>query len=111
MAAKDVAEFTDQNFEAEVLKNSEPVLVDFWAEWCPPCRLMNPEIEKIADGYVGKVKVGKLDTEINREVAMQYSISALPTVLIFKDGQVVQKLVGYRRESDFKEALTTAALG
>ena len=105
MASENVVEFTDENFESEVLKSSTPVLVDFWAEWCMPCRMLAPTIEKIAKDYVGKVKVGKLDTDANRDVAAKYSISAIPTVILFKDGQVSQKFVGLRKEQEFKAAL------
>jgi thioredoxin 1 len=105
MASENVKEFTDQNFETEVLGASEPVLVDFWAEWCMPCRMLAPTIEKLAGDYTGKVKVGKLDTDSNRDVAMKYQISAIPTVILFKGGQVVQKFVGLRQEKDFKEVL------
>jgi thioredoxin 1 len=109
MASENVKEFTDQNFEAEVLKNDQPVLVDFWAEWCMPCRMLTPTIEKIAKDYAGKVKVGKLDTDANREVAIKYSISAIPTVILFRNGEVAQKFVGLRQERDFKEALDAKA--
>ena len=105
MASENVKEFTDSNFEDEVLKSNEPVLVDFWAEWCMPCRMLAPTIDKIAKDYQGKVKVGKLDTDSNRDVAMRFSISAIPTVILFKGGQVVQRFVGLRQEKDFKEAL------
>ena len=105
MASENVVEFTDENFENEVLKSSQPVLVDFWAEWCMPCRMLAPTIEKIADAYAGKVKVGKVDTDSNREISIKYGISAIPTVILFKDGQVAQKFVGLRQEKDFKEAL------
>jgi len=105
MASENTKEFTDQNFESEVLQATEPVLVDFWAEWCMPCKMLTPTIEKIARDYAGKVKVGKLDTDSNRDVAMRYQISAIPTVILFKGGQVVQRFVGLRQEKDFKEAL------
>src|SRR6478672_6817540 len=105
MASENVVEFTDENFESEVLKSSQPVLVDFWAEWCMPCRMLAPTIEKIAKDYAGKVKVGKLDTDANRDVAAKYSISAIPTVILFKEGQVAQKFVGLRKEQEFKAAL------
>jgi thioredoxin 1 len=105
MASENVLELTDQNFESEVLKSAQPVLVDFWAEWCMPCRMLAPTIEKIAKDYAGKVKVGKLDTDSNRDVAGKYGISAIPTVILFKDGQVAQKFVGLRREQDFKDVL------
>src|SRR5215218_7700241 len=105
MAAENVLELTDQNFESEVLKSDKPVLVDFWAEWCMPCRMLTPTIEKIAGDYVGKVKVGKVDTDSNRDVSIKYGISAIPTVILFRNGQVAQKFVGLRQERDFKEAL------
>jgi thioredoxin 1 len=105
MASENVVEFTDENFESEVLKSSQPVLVDFWAEWCMPCRMLAPTIEKIAKDYAGKVKVGKLDTDANRDVAAKYSISAIPTVILFREGQVAQKFVGLRKEQEFKAAL------
>ena len=105
MASENVKEFTDQNFESEVLQSDQPVLVDFWAEWCMPCRMLTPTIEKLAKDYQGKVKVGKLDTDANRDVSMKFGISAIPTVILFKNGQVAQKFVGLRQEKDFKEAL------
>src|SRR4051812_11614559 len=105
MASENVKEFTDQNFEQEVLKSTEPVLVDFWAEWCMPCRMLTPTIDKIAKDYVGKVKVGKVDTDANRDISIKYDIRSIPTVMIFKDGVVAQKFVGLRNEKDFKEAL------
>jgi thioredoxin 1 len=110
MASEHVKEFTDSNFEDEVLKSDVPVLVDFWAEWCMPCRMLAPTIEKLANDYGGKVKVGKLDTDANREVSFKYGISAIPTVILFKGGQVAQKFVGLRQERDFREALDSAAV-
>jgi len=105
MASANVKEFTDQNFEQEVLKSTVPVLVDFWAEWCMPCRMLAPTIDKIADSYAGKVKVGKLDTDASREISIKYGISAIPTVILFQNGHVSQKFVGMRSEKDFREAL------
>src|SRR5882724_8682308 len=105
MAGQNVHEFTDANFEEEVLQSDQPVLVDFWAEWCMPCRMLAPTIDKIAEAYVGKVKVGKVDTDSNREVAMKYQINAIPTVILFKNGQVAQKFVGLKQEKEFKEAI------
>jgi thioredoxin 1 len=104
-SSKNVVEFTDSNFEAEVLKSDKPVLVDFWAEWCMPCRMLAPTIDKIAESYADKVKVGKVDTDSNREVAIKYQISAIPTVILFKNGQVAQKFVGLKQEREFKEAI------
>jgi thioredoxin 1 len=105
MASENMKEFTDQNFEQEVLKSDKPVLVDFWAEWCMPCRMLAPTIEKIANDYSGKVKVGKLDTDANRDVSIKYGISAIPTVILFRNGEVAEKFVGLRQEKDFKEAI------
>ena len=108
MASENVTEFTDQNFEQEVLKSTQPVLVDFWAEWCQPCRMLSPTIEKLAKDYAGKIKVGKVDTDSNRDISLKYGISAIPTVLLFKNGDVLQKFVGLRGEKDFKAALDAA---
>jgi len=105
MASEHVKEFTDDNFEAEVLKATEPVLVDFWAEWCQPCRMLAPTIDKLASSYAGKVKVGKVDTDASRTTALKYGISAIPTVILFKDGQVAHRFVGLRAERDFREAI------
>lgn len=108
MASENIKEFSDQNFDQEVVKSSVPVLVDFWAEWCMPCRMLAPTIEKIAGEYVGKVKVGKVDTDANRDVSIKFGISAIPTVILFKDGEVLQRFVGLRQEKDFKAALDAA---
>ena len=105
MASENVLEFTDANFDQEVLQSSQPVLVDFWAEWCMPCRMLTPTIDKLARDYAGRVKIGKVDTDANREVAMKYRIDSIPTVILFKDGQAVQKFVGLKKEADFKAAL------
>ena len=105
MAAENVMELTDENFENEVLKSDKPVLVDFWADWCMPCKMLGPTIEKLAKDYAGKVKVGKVDTDANRDVSMRFGISAIPTVILFKDGKIAQKFVGLRKEQEFKEVL------
>ena len=108
MAGNNVIQITDANFEEEVTKSTTPVLIDFWAEWCQPCRRLAPTIEKLAMDYAGKVKVGKLDTDANHATASKFGISAIPTVIVFKDGQVAQKFVGLRGEKDFREALDAA---
>jgi thioredoxin 1 len=108
MANANVKEFTDGNFDAEVLKSAEPVLVDFWAEWCMPCRMLGPTIDALADQYNGKAKVGKVDTDANRQVAMKYGITAIPTIIIFKGGQPVKKLVGLAKKEDLAAALEAA---
>jgi thioredoxin 1 len=109
MAGQNVVELTDQNFEQEVLKSEVPVLVDFWAEWCMPCRMLAPTIEKIAKDYEGKVKVGKVDTDANRDTALKYNISNIPTVILFRAGEMSQRFVGLRPERDFKEAIDAGA--
>ncbi len=108
MAGENIKEFTDSNFEQEVIKSDRPVLVDFWAEWCMPCRMLAPTIEKIARDYAGKVKVGKLDTDANRDVSLKYGINAIPTVILFRNGEIAQRFVGLRQEREFKEALDKA---
>jgi thioredoxin 1 len=108
MANANVKQFNDQNFDEEVLKSSTPVLVDFWAEWCQPCRMLAPTIDKLANDYVGKVKVGKVDTDSNRDVSLKYAISSIPTVLLFKNGQVMQKIVGFKNEKEFRAILDEA---
>ena len=87
-------EFTDGNFEAEVLQSDQPVLVDFWAEWCGPCRMIGPVVEEMAGEYEGKAKIGKVNVDLNPKVSVKYGIRSIPALLIFKDGQVVDQIVG-----------------
>jgi thioredoxin 1 len=105
MASANVREFTDSNFQTEVLSSDKPVVVDFWAEWCGPCRALAPTIEQIADEMHDRVKVGKLNTDNNRDVAVKYQITAIPTVIIFKGGQPVTRIMGLRPKADFVAAL------
>jgi thioredoxin 1 len=94
MASKNVLTFTDEGFDREVLNSDLPVLVDFWAEWCGPCRMMAPAVDAIADAYVGRLKVGKLNVDENGATAMRYNIRGIPTLLLFKGGRVVDQRVG-----------------
>jgi thioredoxin 1 len=96
-------EFTESNFESEVLKSSTPVLVDFWAPWCGPCKMVAPIVEEISSEYGGRLKVGKLNTDDNQKVASDYGVMSIPTLMIFKDGQVVERIIGAQP----KEALKT----
>ena len=105
MASANVMEFTDSNFEAEVLGSDKPVLVDFWAEWCMPCKILAPTIDDVADANTDSLKVGKVDTDANREISVKYGISAIPTVIIFKDGEIAKKFVGLTKKEDIEAAL------
>ena len=105
MASEHVNEFTDQNFQAEVLGASEPVLVDFWAAWCGPCRAIAPIVEELAKDYQGKVKIGKMDVDHNSATPMRYKVTGIPTLLVFKGGQVVEQLVGYRPKEAIQQAI------
>ena len=94
MAGKNVLEFTDGNFDSEVLHSTVPVLVDFTATWCGPCKALAPIVEKVADDFAGKVKVGKLDIDANAEMTKKYGVRSVPTVLVFKGGEKVGQYVG-----------------
>ncbi len=103
MASEKVATFTDGNFDADVLKAQTPVLVDFWAEWCGPCRAMGPHIDALAGDYDGKVRVGKLNVDENPSITMKYMVRGIPTVMLFKGGDIVDQVVGLVDKTSLKQ--------
>ena len=105
-----VTEVTDQTFQTEVLESDTPAVVDFWAPWCMPCRMVAPAVEELAEEYDGKVKFGKLNTDEARDTAMKFGITAIPTLLLFKGGQVARKVVGVKSKQDLKKEIE-AVLG
>ena len=105
MAADNVQTFTDGNFESTVLKSGTPVLVDFWAEWCGPCKRLGPTIDSLAADYAGRVTIGKLNVDDNPNTAFKFQIRGIPAVLLFKDGQVVESVIGLAPKEDFKKAI------
>lgn len=99
---------TDQNFNEEVMKSTVPVVVDFWAPWCAPCRIVGPIIEELAKEFEGKVKVGKMNVDDNTQTAGQFGIMSIPTVMVFKDGKPVKSLVGAQSKDTYKNAVNEA---
>ena len=108
MASEHTLELTDDNFEQEVIEAGMPTLVDFWAEWCMPCKMLAPALDELAEEYAGKAKVGKVDTDSNREISMKFGISAIPTVILFNNGEIVKKFVGLQQKADLKAAIDEA---
>ena len=98
---------TKQNFETEVLQSELPVLVDFWATWCGPCMMLAPHLEEVAEEYAGKVKVGKVNVDEEMEIAVQFGIISIPTLIVMKDGKAVNKAVGYMPKADILKLLET----
>jgi thioredoxin 1 len=105
MAGDNTVNFTDASFDKDVLNAEVPVLVDFWAEWCGPCRMMAPTVDQVASDYAGKVKVGKLDVDSNQQTAARYGIRGIPTLLLFKGGQIVEQKVGAIGKPEFQKML------
>ncbi|HKQ32388.1 MAG TPA: thioredoxin [Thermodesulfobacteriota bacterium] len=94
MAANGIIELSDTNFDAEVIKSDVPVLVDFWAPWCGPCRAIAPSVEEISSTYQGKIKVGKLNVDENQQTTMKFGIRSIPTLIVFKGGKAVEQIIG-----------------
>ncbi len=108
MAGQRTLEITDDNFEEKVMKADKPVLLDFWAEWCGPCKAVAPILEDLAVDYEGKVYIGKVDVDTNRKVATKYQIRSIPTLLLFKNGEVVGQKVGAGSKAGLEEFLEKA---
>ena len=103
--AGNVVEFTDAGFKSEVIDNQKPVLVDFWAPWCGPCKMLGPTIEELATTYAGRAQIGKVNIDDNQQVASDYGVSSIPTVMIFKGGKIVERFVGVTPKSKLSAAI------
>ena len=111
MGSHDTIQLTSKNFDDQVLNAEGPVLVDFYADWCPPCRALGPTIDELADDYAGRATVGKVNVDESPDLASRYGIRSIPTVLLFIDGRVAQKLVGVTPKQAFEDALDESAMG
>jgi thioredoxin 1 len=105
MAGQNTLIFTDATFDQDVINSDTPVLVDFWAEWCGPCRMMTPTIDALASDYAGRVKIGKLNVDENQETAMRYQVRGIPMLLLFKGGKIVEQKVGAAPKTDVQKML------
>lgn len=105
MTTSQAITLTDANFQAEVLNSDQPVLVDYWAAWCAPCRAVGPTIDELAETYQGRVRIGKVNVDENTETPQKYGISSIPTVLVFKSGEVVETLVGVQSRERYQKAI------
>jgi len=106
--AGNVVEITDQNFQSEVIDSGEPVLIDFWAPWCGPCRMIAPMVEELAGEYKGSVKIGKINIDDNPSAANNFGVSSIPTLMIFKAGEVIDRFVGVQPKNKLQAALDAA---
>jgi thioredoxin 1 len=108
MASPNIVTLTDVNFDKEVLQSPVPVVVDFWAEWCGPCKMIAPVLDELADEYAGRAKIGKVNVDEQQALAARYGITAIPTLIFFKGGEVVQQVRGARSKRELKDALDRA---
>ncbi|HEX3034433.1 MAG TPA: thioredoxin [Thermodesulfobacteriota bacterium] len=108
MASAEIVELSDSSFESEVIKSDKPVLVDFWAPWCGPCRILAPIVEEIAESYTGQLKVGKLNVDDNQEVTMRYRIRSIPTLILFKNGQALDQIIGAVPKAEIEKVVKKA---
>ena len=106
-----VQKFTDSNFDSEVVKSGVPVLVDFWAEWCGPCRLMGPILDEMAPAYAGKLKIGKVNVDENQDTPSQFGIMNIPTMILFKNGKEAERIVGALSKADLQKKVDRALAG
>ncbi len=110
MAGAATLTFTDSNYQQEVAESAVPVLIDFWAEWCQPCRMIGPTIDQLATEYQGRAKVGKIDVDSNRELALKFNIQSIPCVVVLKGGQVVGRAMGIKPKAEFAKMLDAAMI-
>jgi thioredoxin 1 len=106
MASENIVTLTKDNFEQQVSKSDKPVLVDFWAEWCGPCRMVDPVMDQLAEEFKGKAVVGKINVDDQNELAGRFRVMSIPTIMLFKGGQVVEKMVGARSKAEFSDIIT-----
>jgi thioredoxin 1 len=108
MAAQNIVALTQENFSKEVLQSTQPVLVDFWAEWCGPCKMLAPILDELAGEYDGRVRIAKLNIDDHQDLALKYGIQSIPTLLMFKQGQVTEQIVGLRSKKELKSRFDQA---